>query len=55
VDFKAVGAGILKISKHERAKRKKERRDRQKANTKMIWGRLRDVKEGDRIVEDERG
>jgi hypothetical protein len=26
-----------------------------KANTKMTWGRLKDVKEGDRIVEDERG
>jgi hypothetical protein len=24
VDFKAVGAGILKISKHERAKQKKK-------------------------------
>lgn len=42
----------------------KRKKTRQKANTKMIWGRLRDVKgskrmllnnERDRIVEDERG
>jgi hypothetical protein len=33
VDFKAVGAGILKISKYEWAKQKKKESD-QKMNTK---------------------
>jgi hypothetical protein len=43
VDFKVVGAGILKISKHERTKLRKK--TRQKVNTKMIGGRLRGAEE----------
>jgi hypothetical protein len=62
VDFKAVGAGILKISKHERAKQK--RKDETKSEYQNDLGRLRYVKESermllkserDRTVEDERG
>lgn len=64
MDIKAVGAGILKISKHERAKQKKK--DKTESEYQNDLGRLRYVKETerillrderdrDRIVEDERG